>query len=183
MSLDKRIAAALFFAGSLACAKPAPELPPIRESIGTRYVVSSNAGIRKSPDPAAPVINSYRSGEAVSVLSTKEDWTEIRMGDLNTGWVHTSDLGEGQDVLPREELKFRRAPSPIYSTTKARGLIVLLAQVNTHGEVESVKTLQNTTGNPQLEEQNSSELKKATFFPLLVSGRVRAFEYEYKIEY
>lgn len=182
-----RIPTALLALAVIGCAPEAPDLPPTRDAIAIRYVSKPEIQIHAEPRAGAAVLTSYRIGETVTVLSEREDWTEIRLDLERSGWVPSGSLSAeppqrtAADGSP--EPRFRVAPNPVFSPSGARGEIVLEASVNTDGDVVEVRTLRNTTGRPDLEAQNRSELRKAKFYPLLVNGQVRQFIYEHRVTY
>ena len=169
------------------CRESSPDVPPVRESIGTLYVAVPSATIRERPDESARQIASFQVGETVSVLSIRGSWAEVRLGGEGTGWVMKTSLSsspadEASDEAS-ETVRFKQPPSPVYSAGGARGEIVLEASVDTNGSILSVRTLRNTTGSKALEAQNSRELQKASFYPLKVGRKLRPFFYEYRISY
>lgn len=157
-----------------------------RMPIAVEYVGAQSLPVHAKPDDASAVLSTYGNGESVSVLSRGANgWVEVRTAN-GTGWAHGADLRdaaaaqshEADNLTPR----FRKAPSPVTQTT-ARGEIVLEADVNTDGDVTSVRTLNNTTGSMALEQKNRAELEGAKFFPIVQKGQRVPFTYEYRVHY
>jgi TonB family protein len=155
-----------------------------REPVAVRYVGAPELPVREQASDTAPVIATYQNGEAVSVLVEKGEWVEVRTGD-RAGWARAADLttAEGkQESEANPTPKFRVVPMPV-SAPSARGVIYLEANVNSDGDVISVRTIVNTTGSTALEAQNVSALKKARFYPIVQNGSRKPFKYDHKVTY
>lgn len=188
----KQFLVALLLVASFACIKrPAPVatetqpvLPEERPAIAVEYVAVPTMTVYRQPSVDAEKSGSYQMSEAISILSRKGEWCEIRTFD-GAGWVKASDL---MDAAKKAELEKDTVPrffvSPqLVEATRARGEIVFHAKVNTDGDVVEVKTIQNTTGNLKLADANAEELKKARFYPLIDQGQRKVFVYEHKVYY
>lgn len=155
-----------------------------REPIDVRYVGPPELHVREQPNDTAGVLATYQSGEAISVLSEKGEWVEVRTGD-RAGWARASELTTAEAKQQEEENptpKFRVMPLPV-SAPSARGEIYLEADVNSDGEVISVRTITNTTGSSALEVQNTAALKNAKFFPIVQDGERKPFKYYHRVTY
>lgn len=53
---------------------------------GTAVVNTASLNVRSGPGLTYPVIGSMKRGESVDILSTSNDWLEIRLG-ASTGWI------------------------------------------------------------------------------------------------
>jgi uncharacterized protein YgiM (DUF1202 family) len=155
-----------------------------RAPIRVAYVGAPELSIRERADDAAPVIATYQNGEAVSVLADRGAWVEVRSGDAS-GWVKAADLTDAagkEQADANPEPKFEIVPMPV-SAPSASGSIYIRAKVNADGEITSTEILENTTGNAALAEQNAGALKSAKFYPLVVKGERRNFEYFHRVSY
>ena len=65
----------------------------------------------------------------------------------------------------------------------ARGEILLVANVNSDGEVIDVKVERNTTGSRSLEAMNVAALRRARFVPIVRRGKRTPFVYDYHVTY
>jgi uncharacterized protein YgiM (DUF1202 family) len=155
-----------------------------REPIAVRYVGAPELPVREQASETAPVIATYQNGEALSVLAEKGEWVEVRSGD-RAGWARAADLTNAagkQQAEDNPEPKFRVMPMPV-SAPSARGEIYLEADVNSDGDVLSVRTIVNTTGSLALEAQNTSALKTARFYPIVQKGERKPFKYYHRVTY
>ncbi len=155
-----------------------------RTPIRVAYVGAPEMNVRAQANDSAEVLATYQNGEAVSVLAEKGDWVEVRSGD-GSGWAKAADLTDAAGKTAAEanpEPKFKVIPMPV-SAPSAHGSIYIMATVNSDGEITSAKVLENTTGNPALGEQNASSLKNAKFYPMVVKGERRNFEYFHRVTY
>ena len=161
------------------------EVTDTRIPIATEYVRGANLPIHAKPSEASPLVTTYQNGEAVSVLTRRGDWIEVRTVS-GSGWVLASGLAtaseaskvDADSITPR----FLRAPEPM-AEPNAHGEIVLEAQVNSDGDVMSVRTLRNTTGLTGLEARTAAALQKAKFAPIVQRGRRQPFVYEHRVHY
>lgn len=173
---------------AFACSKPPDTSTPKvaeREPIGVLFVALPEIDVRAAPEESAEIVSVRRAGEAVSILAENDLWVEVRLGTGDTGWMLKENLTPNRNdtVSTASTVRFLRKPSPVFSTSKVSGLIMLECQVSRTGEVTSVRTMINTTGSADLEERNHNEIKRARFAPMMVGGQARAFVYEQRIEY
>jgi TonB family protein len=155
-----------------------------REAIAIRYVGAPELHVREKADDASPILVTYQNGEGVSVLSEKGEWMEVRTGD-RAGWARASELAtveERQEAERNPQPKFRIMPMPV-SAPSAHGEIYLEADVNSDGEVVSVRVLENTTGSAALEAQNAAALKNARFYPIVRQNQRVKFKYYHRVSY
>jgi TonB family protein len=168
-----------------ACADEAPQGPAMRTPIAVEYVRGDSLDIHEKPRDDAPVIARYDGGESVSILSRKGDWSEVRTAN-GSGWVRASALASAAESKAAEsdvvKPRFRIAPAPV-TQPGARGEILLVASVNSDGEVIGVKVERNTTGSRSLEAMNVAALRRARFVPIVRHGRRTPFVYDYHVSY
>ena len=155
-----------------------------RMPIATEYVRGNSLPIHAKPSEASLLVTTYQNGEAVSVLARKNGWIEVRTVS-GSGWVPASGLASATEATQVEKdniVRFVRAPEPM-AEPNAHGDIVLEAQVNSDGDVMSVRTLRNTTGLTGLEARTSAALQGAKFAPIVQHGRRQPFVYEHRVHY
>jgi len=190
MNGPRTTALALLAALSLvsSCSKsetPSTDTPRVREAIAVEYVQGADLPVRSRPYDDAPVIVTYTRGTAVSILSHRGAWDEVRVAD-RSGWARAGALGdlaaEEKDEKDSLTPRFKVVPAPI-SGAGAHGEIFLEANVNADGEVIGVRLLENTTGSDQLAQRNVEALKSARFEPILQHGTRKPFIYDYTIHY
>lgn len=180
----KRLAVLLLLA---ACAKQETvntDTMESREPVAVRYVSAPELPVRAQPNDQAEVLATYQNGEAISVLADKGEWLEVKTGD-RAGWARAADLttAEGkQQAEENPEPKFRVMPLPV-SAPSARGEIYLEADVNSEGEVLTIRTITNTTGSAALAAQNTSALMRARFYPIVQDGERKPFKYYHRVTY
>lgn len=183
----KRAAALALLILALACKQEQPavtETTDTREAIGVQYVGAPELQVREQPNDTATVLATYQNGEAISILSEKGEWVEVRTGD-RSGWAKKADLATAEAKTAAEENpepKFRVMPMPV-SAPSARGEIYIEADVNTDGDVLSTRLITNTTGSIALAQQNENALKGAKFHPIVVKGERQKFKYYHKVTY
>jgi hypothetical protein len=172
-----------------ACGEPPAPVPEAREPIAIRYVAADELPLFQARDEASAVLATFEAGERVSVLADAGEWSEVRITFDSSGWArkaHLSDTPPGEMATTgggSSSPRFKVPPSQVFSPGGVSGQIVLEAHVNTDGDVIEVKTLANTTGRGDLEAKNAEELRRATFYPLIVAGTRKAFIYEHRISY
>jgi TonB family protein len=166
--------------------EPAPaDAGESRAAIAIAYVRGGELPIHARPSDDSPVIATYSRGQSVSVLSYRGEWEEVRVAD-RSGWARAASLADAAEAKAAEAdngtAKFRVPPAPVTSPG-AHGEITLEASVNQDGEVIDVRTLQSTTGNPELVLRNRNALRAARFEPIVQHGQRKAFTYEYRVHY
>ena len=155
-----------------------------REPVAVRYVGAPELPVREQANDKAPVIATYQNGEAVSILVDKGEWVEVRSGD-RAGWARAADLTTAEAKRQEEDNptpKFKVMPMPV-SAPSAHGEIYLEADVNSDGEVTSVRTIVNTTGSMALEAQNTAALRSARFYPIVRNNQRVKFKYDHRVTY
>ena len=155
-----------------------------RLPVGVMYVGAPELPVREQPNDGAPVLATYQNGEAISILTDKGEWVEVRTGD-RAGWARKADLisAEGkQQAEENPQPKFRIMPLPV-TAPSARGEIYIEADVNSSGEVVGTRLITNTTGSPLLAAQNEGALKRARFYPIMQKGEAVPFKYYPRVTY
>jgi hypothetical protein len=156
-----------------------------KQSIAIEYVKDAQLPIHAKPDDASPVIATYSASSAVSVLSRKGEWVEVRVAD-GSGWAREAALQGAAEAKANEststEPHFVKAPSPV-TGPGAHGDITLEADVSPNGEVINVRTITNTTGSNELVVRNTMSLQHARFYPIVQHGQRVPFTYEYRVHY
>ncbi|HEY8182620.1 MAG TPA: SH3 domain-containing protein [Thermoanaerobaculia bacterium] len=176
--------AAVFLILLVGCSKPDVETTDTREPIAIRYVGVADLPVHSQPGDITPVITHYKHGESISVLSHKGDWAEVRTA-MGNGWVHQKDLVGAEEAASSKENpnpRFEHAPSPV-TAPSAHGTIYIQADVNTDGDITNTTLIDNTTGSPDLAEKNMAALKRAKFYPILIHGERKPFQYFYRVDY
>lgn len=180
----KKLGSAVLFTLLLAACREEVKLPPPRETIDIRYVSVPELQVRQAPNATAPVVTTYKVGESVSIVAEKDGWSEVRVGSDGSGWVENASLSKEKEAgSTSEEVRFVKAPSPVFTASNVQGEILLEASVNTDGDVVNVRTVMNTTGNDALAAKNADELRKAKFYPMMVQGRAKPFIYVHRATY
>ncbi len=181
--------AALIFA---ACSKgdapqPAAAETDTREPIAVQYVRGAELPIHAQPNDASPVVTKYLSSEAVSILSRKGDWVEVRTAS-GSGWARAAELATGGEMSSSATgsdsaaPRFLVPPEPV-SQPGASGEIVLEADVSSNGDVFAVRVTRNTTGSEGLAQRNVAALQKAKLAPIVKHGQRMPFTYEHRVHY
>jgi TonB family protein len=185
----------LLFAALLLAACAKSEAPPsdaaadAREPIATEYVRGASLPIHAKPDDASPVVTTYQASEAVSILSKKGEWAEVRTA-FGSGWVHAAELASGNEMAAPTTSgggdstapRFILPPEPV-AQPGASGEMVLEADVSSNGDVFAVRITQNTTGSEGLAQRNLDALRKAKFAPIIKHGQRMPFTYEHRVHY
>jgi uncharacterized protein YgiM (DUF1202 family) len=178
-----RVAAALFVL-LVACGKADVDTTDTREPIAIQYVGGAEMPVHQRADDKSIVVTRYKAGESVPVLSKKGDWAEVRTA-MGSGWVHQKELVGAEEVQQAQKnpnAKFMHPPSPV-TAPSAHGTIYIEADVNTDGDVTSTNLIENTTGSPDLAEKNIAALKRSKFYPILIHGERKPFQYYYRVDY
>lgn len=167
------------------CSREAvPPPTDTREPIDIAYVTGGGLRVHAQPNDASPLIVTYENGESVSIMSKKNDWVEVRVGD-RTGWAHSSELGTGAQAKEQSDNpapRFLKFPSPV-SSPSSHGELYFEADVNTDGDVTAVRVISNSTGSDALATQNAAALQAAKFVPIVKNGSRRPFKYYHHVTY
>ncbi len=175
-----------FLALALGCSREPNVTTPTatRQPVDMKFVTGPELRVHAQPDDASPLLVTYENGESVPIMSRKGEWVEVRVGD-GTGWAHDGNLGTGAEAKEQQDNptpRFRAFPAPI-SSPSAKGELYFEADVNTDGDVTSVKVIGNTTGSEALAEQNAAALRSAKFYPIVKSGARQPFKYYHRVTY
>jgi TonB family protein len=186
ISRMKRLAVMLALAAACSREAPVADTASIdtREPINVSYVGSPELHVRDRADDNATILATFGNGEAVSVLADKGEWVEVRVGE-GSGFAKKSELttaAEKDAAEANPTPKFKLMPMPV-SAPSARGEVYMEADVNTDGEVISVRMIQNTTGNDALGKHNLDALRQAKFHPIVLKGERQPFKYYHRVTY
>ena len=183
----KRLFLPIVFLAAAFCREQPPESTvavDTREPVAVKYVGAPELPVHERPDASSPVVSTYQNGEAISILSERGEWVEIRTGE-SSGWARAADLTTAEAKVDQEENpqpRFRIMPLPV-SAPGASGEVYLEADVNSDGDVVSVRTITNTTGSDALAEQNTAALRAAKFHPIVIQGVRTPFKYYHRVTY
>jgi TonB family protein len=184
--LKRAFAVAATFLILAACSKDGAEVAqPQRTAIEFRYVGPAKVSVRSQPSSSAPEIAAFERGESVSILAKSGSWAEVRVAD-GSGWIPVGDL---VTTVQQEKIEADNTtphfitPPPAVTDLGVHGEIVLEANVNSDGDVTSVRVIRNSTGSPGLAFKNSEALKRAKFTPVVRGGRHESFIYEHRVSY
>jgi hypothetical protein len=183
--LKRAVAIAASFLILAACSKDAEVVQPERTAIEFRYVGPAKVSVRAQPSPTAPEIAAFERGESVSILAKSGSWAEVRVAS-GSGWIPLADL---VTVVQQEKIEADNTtphfitPPPAVTDLGVHGEIVLEANVNSEGDVTSVRVIRNSTGSPGLAFKNSESLKRAKFTPVIRGGKHEPFIYEHRVSY
>lgn len=167
-----------------ACSQPPAEPTDTREPIATEYVAGGELAVHARPDDHSPVITRFQHSESVPILSRKGEWVEVQTA-LGNGWAHQNELGSAEQAASSKDNpnpKFEHPPAPV-TAPGAHGTIYIRADVNTDGDVIATTMLENTTGSETLAQQNEEALKRAKFYPIVIRGERKPFQYFYRVDY
>lgn len=167
--------------------EPAPSVAPaIQPSKSTVYVTASAVNVRRDPSMAGEVLTQAKKNEALTQLSSMEDWTKVQLPDGTEGWVASRFLSQSKTAAPSKpgcnnDFAFIKTPKPAFAEGATKhGLVVVDAYVNPSGDVTSTKVITNDTGDPKLASMAENEIKSAKFEAPKRSCVARAFIFTYK---
>src|SRR5215211_7957321 len=99
----KRLAVLLLLAACAREERPAAtQTMDMREPVAVRYVGAPELPVRAQADDTAEVLATYQNGEAISILSEKGEWVEVRTGD-RAGWARAADLTTAEGKQAEED--------------------------------------------------------------------------------
>ena len=166
---------------------PAPSVAPaILPAKTTVYVTASAVNVRRDPSMAGEVLKQAKKNEAMTLLSSADDWTKVQLADGTVGWVASRFVSQSVSAQPAKpgcntDFAFVRTPKPAFAEGGTKhGLVVVDAYVDESGNVTSTKVVTNDTGDPKLASMAESEIKSAKFEAPKRSCVARAFIFTYK---
>jgi hypothetical protein len=62
------------------------------QTAGTAVVVAKEAAVRRGPLDESQAQFQLRDGAELTVLSTKDDWIEVRDAERRTGWIRRDEI-------------------------------------------------------------------------------------------
>jgi uncharacterized protein YgiM (DUF1202 family) len=174
--------------------EPVPAAPAPREEtvIGTVTVTASALNVRKDPSADGDVLSQVKKGASLEVLQHGESWTKVRLADGAAGWVATRFVAspktsatkrpqpQKKGCPPDSDYAFVETPTPRFSDSGARGLVIVEATVNTKGIVTSTKVISNGTGDEALAFLTQKEIQSAKFSPPIRNCVPKAFIFTYR---
>ena len=167
-----------------ACSQEPADTTDTREPLAVQYVGVAQMPVHARPEDKSPVVTQYQHSESVPVLARKGDWAEVRTA-MGSGWVHQNQLASAAEAAQSKDnpnAQFEHPPAPV-SAPGAHGTIYIQADVNTDGEIIKTTLITDTTGSQSLAEQNEFALKRSKFFPMIIRGERKPFQYFYRVDY
>ncbi|HEX7193003.1 MAG TPA: SH3 domain-containing protein [Thermoanaerobaculia bacterium] len=167
-------------------AAPQPAAAPAPAAVQTVYVTASSVNVRRDPTMAGEVLKQAKKSEALTLLSSGEDWTKVQLPDGTLGWVASrfvSRSPSAQTAKPgcNTDFAFLKTPKPAFAEGETRhGLVVVDAYVNPDGNVTSTTLIKNETGDEKLATLAQNEIRSAKFEAPKRNCVSRAFIFTYK---
>ena len=135
---------------------------------------------------AGEVLKQAKKNEALTFLSSVEDWTKVQLADGTVGWVASRFVAQTQSAQITKpgcntDFAFVKTPKPAFSEGETKhGLIVVDAYVNADGNVTSTTLVKNETGDEKLAAVAQNEIRSARFEAPKRNCVARAFIFTYK---
>ena len=178
---------------------PAPASAPAARQ-ATVYVTASALNVRREASGDAELVTQVKRDTALSVISRRDGWVEVRLEDGRTGWVSERFVaseratavasGRTRTAPARRSANAKRGcesdyafvetPKLTFAETDASGLVVVEATVNAKGDVTATKVITNTTGDRRAGEAAEREIRSAKFAPPMRNCQPRAFIFTYR---
>jgi len=154
----------------------------------TVYVTASSVNVRRDPSMAGEVLKQAKKNEALTLLSSMEDWTKVQLPDGTVGWVASRFVSQSRSSSAppakagcNTDFAFVKTPKPSFADGETKhGLVVVDAYVNPSGDVTSTKVVTNETGDAKLASMAENEIKSAKFEAPKRGCVARAFIFTYK---
>ncbi|HEV8432225.1 MAG TPA: SH3 domain-containing protein [Thermoanaerobaculia bacterium] len=168
---------------------PSPSVAPaILPAKTTVYVTASSVNIRRDPSMAGEVLKQAKKNEALTLLSSLEDWTKVELPDGTVGWVASRFVSQSRSASAppakagcNTDFAFIKTPKPSFAEGESKhGLVVVDAYVNRSGDVTSTKVVTNETADPKLAAMAENEIRSAKFEAPKRGCVARAFIFTYK---
>ena len=168
---------------------PSPSVAPaIQPAKTVVYVTASSVNVRREPSMTGEVLKQAKKNDALTQLSSMEDWTNVQLSDGTVGWVASRFLSQSQSSSTKTakpgcntDFAFVKTPKPSFVEGGSKhGLVVVDAYVSASGDVTSTKVVTNDTGDPNLASLAENEIKSAKFEAPKRSCVTRAFIFTYK---
>jgi uncharacterized protein YgiM (DUF1202 family) len=172
-------------------ATPAPAPQPAAPSdLGIVQVTASAVNVRREPSTDAAVVTQAKKNERLTLLSTTDEWSKVRLGDGTTGWVASRFVAKPGAAPSKSssreggcntDFAFVKTPTVSMSEHESRhGLVIVDAYVSAAGDVTSTKVISNHTGDAALAELAQREIRAAKFTPPKRNCAAKAFIFTYK---
>lgn len=161
----------------------APAVPPAKTTV---YVTASAVNVRRDPSMSGEVLKQAKKNEALTFLSSVDDWTKVQLPDGTVGWVASRFVSESRSAAPAKpgcntDFAFVKTPKPAFAEGESRhGLVIVDAYVNADGTVTSTTLIKNETGDEKLAVLAQDEIKSAKFEAPKRNCVARAFIFTYK---
>lgn len=165
---------------------PSPVPAPASAAAHTLYVTASAVNVRRDPSMAGEVLKQAKKNEALTFLSSVDDWTKVQLPDGTIGWVASRFMSESRSAAPAKpgcntDFAFVKTPKPAFAEGETKhGLVIVDAYVNPDGNVTSTTLIKNETGDEKLAVLAQNEIKSAKFEAPKRNCIARAFIFTYK---
>lgn len=143
------------------------------------WVTGSSLNVREGAGTAHTIVRRARRGERLEVVGEEGDWLKVQLGSEKTGFVHGKFVSRN-DPCPADKNTAEILNEPdVVLRPAGVGRVVLEATVSLHGEVTSVKLVENSTGSEEFRRQAEGELRALRFAPPIRNCKPRSFIYVY----
>jgi TonB family protein len=165
----------------------APEPPsttaattPAEQYLATLTLDADSALLYAEPSTSSPVVATLSSGEQLALIQRTADWLQVRVSGV-TGFIQPSAL-VAPCTTDRAEPRILEAP---FFAFQQRGLgnVVIEAEFDANARILNSRVLENSSGNPALEQEALADLQRIQFLPPTKDCKPRPFFYTFTREF
>lgn len=164
----------------------APELPsetpaptPAERYLATLTLDADSAPLYAEPSTSSPVVATLSSGEQLSLIERTPEWLQVRADSGVIGFIQPSALVEPTCTTDRAEPRILETPVFAFKGGGSRGSVVIEAELDANARILNSRVLENTLGDPALEQEALADLQRVRFLPPTKDCKPRPFFYTF----
>ena len=168
----------------------APELPsttevtpPTEQYLATLTLDADSAVLYAKPSASSPVVATLSSGEQLSLIQRTTDWLQVRSTSGVAGFIQPSALVSPTCTTDRAEPRILEAPVFAFRQGGLHGNVVIEAEFDANTRILNTRVLENSLGDPALEQQALADLQGVRFLPPTKDCKPRPFFYTFTREF
>lgn len=163
---------------------PASATTPTEDPLATLTLDADSAPLHAEPSASSPVVATMASGESLSLLYRATDWLKVRTASGVIGFVQPSALVASTCTTDRAEPRILEIPIlDLGRDISPRGNVVVEAELDKDARILKTRVLENSTGDPALEQQAIADLHRVRFLPPTKNCKPLPFFYTFTREF
>ena len=152
---------------------------PAEHYLATLNLDADSALLYAEPSTSSPVVATLAAGEQLSLIQRTAEWLQVRSASGVLGFIQPTALVAPTCTTDRPEPRVLEVPVFAFQIDGPRGNVVIEAEFDADGRILNTRVLENSLGDPALEQEALADLQRVRFLPPTRDCKPRPFFYTF----